>query len=241
VAEPRHLPKAPIREAVIQIRTPLHPDIPVEALSALAHQLPEYPQVSQMVTRQLWIDLDSEPEEPPLGMVATTEDGKQIVQYRKDGFSFTQLAPYGNWTAFKEEALRLWSPYQERFGALVAERVSTRYINHLHLIYPLPSNPAEFILGLPEPPDGWPHSVVSFLYRHTLIDFETEIFVNVTQFLLDETKEDQIGIAFDIEAFKAGEIPLEPARLDAVLDGLRDMKNRIFFNGLTDRMIKLYE
>lgn len=36
----------------------------------------------------------------PLGIRAVTDDGLYVVQFRKDGFTFSRLPPYTNWNDF---------------------------------------------------------------------------------------------------------------------------------------------
>src|SRR6266446_4750720 len=116
-----HLSKAPIVEAVVDFRVKLPSDFKLEVFLALRQQLEkQYPRFDEQQTIEQ--TLRQEPGKPTefstrvLGIHSHrlhSEDGKNIVQLRKDGFAFSRLSPYTTWEELFSEAWRLWQMYVE--------------------------------------------------------------------------------------------------------------------------------
>ena len=65
------------------------------------------------------------------GVRLTSEDGRQVAQLRTDGFSFSRLAPYEDWSTFFAEAGRLWGAYIDIAEPRRTTGVAVRYINQI--------------------------------------------------------------------------------------------------------------
>ena len=52
--------------------------------------------------------------------------------------------------------------------------------------------------------------------------------------------EDRIGVIFDIDAFREGHFTVGDDRFWSMFEELRDLKNRIFLSGLTNRTMEMY-
>ena len=96
-------PHAPIAEAVFDVRVP-------ELVSAQLRELGTF-QDQAYTTRQETAFAGAELEVGPLGVTTkairrmngyrfSSIDGLQIVQLRSDGFTFSRLAPYEEWSVF---------------------------------------------------------------------------------------------------------------------------------------------
>jgi len=89
---------------------------------------------------------------PPQGGIQGVQfispDGKKVVQFRLDGFSFHKLKPYQSWELLKEEAMQIWKYYLECAKPLNVKRAALRYVNQIDI--PLPfKNLEEYILTVP--------------------------------------------------------------------------------------------
>ncbi len=134
------LPKAPIAEAVIGIRAQANVEWNEEAVrSALSAKLPDYPDIESL--KQVQIAAMFEPgvlpsqrqEESWYGLKATSADKRQIVQFKRDGFLFSRLAPYQDWNRFCDEAVRLWLVHAEVTRPAEIQRIGVRFINRMAL------------------------------------------------------------------------------------------------------------
>ena len=65
----------------------------------------------------------------PDGYLFTSVDGRQVVQARLDGFTFSRLKPYDKWESLRDEARELWQHYVQIASPETVTRVALRYIN----------------------------------------------------------------------------------------------------------------
>lgn len=243
-----HLSKAPIVEAVIDFRVKLSPDFKLAAFQGLRSQLvKDYPgfEEQQIVEQTLKQTLGSAAEVSTRfsgvhGYRLTSTDGKNVVQLRRDGFTFSRLNPYTRWDEVFAEAWRLWSMYVEAAKPLELSRIAVRYINRMMFPWPF-SNPEEYLKAPPMTAEGWPREMSAFLSRVVMHEGETDISVNVIQ-ALEPQVPSQTGVAliFDIDAYYDVSLPATDVTIEDRFDKLREMKNRVFFNGLTTKAIDLF-
>lgn len=138
-----HLKKAPAVEAVFDIRISCQKPIAIDSLDEAHTRIRDrYPKKKIKRVFQFSATLPKSAEvgqgqfggnEEIDGFHFISEDEKQIVQYRKSGFTFSRLRPYTNWESVKREALELWNFYREIIGSFVVTRVALRYINRIDL------------------------------------------------------------------------------------------------------------
>ncbi len=241
--EPRPLRKAPIREAVIDIRVPPMGPESLEVLESLAHDL-GFPVVHAGYEFRGEFDLGPEGltahdhQTRPNGYRAVSETHSQIVQLRTNGIGVSRLEPYRSWEDLVQDAKGVWASYREAFCPTISTRLGVRYINHIRLPYPV-SDLNDYFYGIPDPPDRWPQAVSSFLFRQTLHDAVSGAAVNVVHALADDVDDDRIGVIFDIDAYLEGSFSVDDSELWGTLSDLRDLKNRVFFSGVTDATLAL--
>ena len=93
---------APINEALIDIRAELPKDVTLSTLEAFHAEVKErYPGKKKRLLLEEQISIEAPPSEKrtELGFAFESEDGKQIFQARLDGFTFSRLRPYTNWSS----------------------------------------------------------------------------------------------------------------------------------------------
>ena len=123
--QPRHLSNAPITEALIDFRVKLPAEISIETLNSIhASIITKYPKRRE---RKQWrgrIELKEAAMPNPIaafkgtdGYMFSTEDDKQTVQVRLDGFTFNRLRPYSHWEELRDEAKKL---VEERGGRVTS-------------------------------------------------------------------------------------------------------------------------
>jgi uncharacterized protein (TIGR04255 family) len=244
-----HLSKAPIVEAIIDFRVKLTSDFKLEVFHPLRAQLAEdYPEVEeQQIVEQT---IKQEPGESAefstrvLGIHGhrlRSKDGKNVAQLRRDGFTFSRLNPYTKWDEVFDESWRLWTMYAETARPSEISRIAVRYINRLLL--PLPfSDPREYLNAPPVVAEGWPSNMRTFLSRIVLHEPESEISLNVIEALEPQAPGEQTNVAllFDIDAYQDVALPADDVTIRERFAKLREMKNRVFFKGLTYKAIDLF-
>lgn len=234
-------------EAVVDIRVKLRSDFEMAAFLELRSQLADrYPNVEEGSDFELsteWKPGTVPQSSGRVGEVSLhlfrSQDGKEIVQLRRNGFSFSRLNPYTSWEEVFTEAWRLWELYAQTAKPLEVSRLAVRYINRLLLPG---TNVSLFLNPGPLLAEGWPSEIGTFLSRIVLIDRQEEIAVNVVQTLEPRLSSEQpiMPVIFDIDAFQSGSLNAEDMTIRDRFARLREMKNRIFFNGITPQAVELF-
>jgi uncharacterized protein (TIGR04255 family) len=239
------LSKAPITEALIDIRVKLAPDFDIgrfdEISAAVRH---EYPARQEQRVSHLQFQMG--PEENRVdqqtkinGYRYLSSDKKQIFQVRIDGFTFNRLAPYADFERLRSEAQALWRHYKKAVTPVSITRVALRYINRLNIPFPI-GDFADYLTAPPLVPEGLPQGVSGFLTR--VVIHESYIGANavITQALEPAVGGDAVPIILDIDTFIDRPEGLEEGQVWEVLEKLRHFKNRIFFRSITLKLKEMY-
>lgn len=245
----RHLGRAPIVEAVVDLRVKTRADFALEALDAAHERLkPTYERKEEM--RAMEFTVVQSPGKPAQqqmedlgkqGVRFFTGDGLQIVQFRRDGFTFSRLAPYTRWEEVFGEASRLWRVFEEAAPCEEVARIAVRYINRLNLPARAAQELSAFLTAPPPVPDGLALVRGPFVTRVTVSEPQSNVFAHITQALQGGPAQDTVPVILDLDAFQTG--PFEP-QADSLLprfEALREFKNRLFFGSLTEEAISLFE
>ncbi len=251
MAQYQHLSKAPIREALIDIRVQLPSEMDITQLQSLHDGIKEqYPNKAE---KRLWENKFEIKEGKPQPLVTSetlsgysfstsTQDGAQVVQFRVDGFTFSRLRPYTNWEAFSSEAKRLWEIYAEFLKDTPPNitRVATRYVNFLDLPLPI-SDPEQFITGLPKAPSQRPLLSQSFLNRIQVFDPSQGITAIVTKALIQPSSPSVATVLLDIDVFKAAIFEQNYVEAWNTIEAVKKLGNEIFFEAITDKTVETYK
>jgi uncharacterized protein (TIGR04255 family) len=169
------------------------------------------------------------------------EDQKQLVQLRESGYSFNRLAPYGALDEYLPEIERTWGIYCELAVPILVREVRLRYINRLNL--PCHGQPLDLNLYFkagPRMPDEDHLAFVGFLNQHQLIEKDTRHRVT-TVLAAEGVKGDNLPVIFDNTVVAQMDTdPNDWQSLEATIQSLRNLKNRVFFETLEDTCLNLY-
>jgi len=249
MAQQRHLDNAPITEAIIDFRVRIPSGADPGQFSSLKKELKDrYPNVVDMKMAEMSFGIiDDKPVWTPpgegriIGYRYESEDKKNVAQFRNDGFTFSRLKPYNDWEHIFEEARNLWSLYVRIASPESIVRIATRYINRLKI--PLPVDDfLQYLTSPPHIPQSLPQGVSSFLSRVVLYDPKLDIAANITQALETNVEESNyVIIIIDIDAYKSGNFHPDEPKMWETFAALRNLKNRIFFEHITEDAARLFE
>jgi uncharacterized protein (TIGR04255 family) len=242
-----HLSKAPITEALIDIQVVLPADKQIADLDSVASRVSvDYPKKRMDISvSDVRVQLGQAPtaeiKQERLGFGLASDDGRNIFQARLNGFTFSRLKPYETWEALKNEATRLWKVYRETCTPDQVTRIAVRYINHLLL--PVPTqNFGDFLTAGPRLPPRLSQELVAFLTRNVILDKSSGALAIITQSFDPDQKPlaESMSVLLDIDAFY--QVSLDPGldtEIEEHLERLHLVKNRIFFESITEKMEEL--
>ncbi|MCL5020644.1 MAG: TIGR04255 family protein, partial [Bacteroidetes bacterium] len=134
-----HLRKAPIAEAVIEVRGPIGVEWNEEAvligMSQLGDRYPVHHSL-QGFQGQWQLKPGSEPrmETKDLGsrgLRFQSQDGLDVPLLTADLFSFSRLQPYQTWDTFVSGAIKVWKIYKQLLQQNDITRLGVRFINRI--------------------------------------------------------------------------------------------------------------
>jgi len=229
---------------LVDIAVTAKPGTELEALERLHEQVgAEFPHKRELRTAEVELDLTHETNritKTPLGYMFRTADRQKVVQFRFNGLTFNWLKPYTHWNDVRRYAQKMWRIYA---GALKPEKVTRlalRYINQIELPVPV-RDFGEYLAAQPNIPAALPQSVANFLTRVTIYDESTACGAVITQVYEGLVNPKVFPLILDIDASKAVSLPASAEEIWEIFDQLRDFKNRIFFESLTEDAVRLFE
>lgn len=244
---PRLLRDAPIHEALIDLRVRLPKDVDAEDLKQAHERLREnYPQLGARLRGQFELTFDADgsatqraTQKAIDGHLFKSADEKRIVQFRLDGFTYNWLRPYDRWEVFRDEARRLWRIYVDHAKPEVITRVAVRYINRLPLPAPV-TEFGDFLTAPPRVPETLPQGVSSFLTRVVIHEPQKRFTGIITQALEGIVDPTIVPILLDIDASREADFAVDGQEAWEILEELRNFKNKIFFESITERTLGLF-
>ena len=248
MAKYRHLDNAPITEAIIDLRVRLPSEFQIEKFSSLRETLhDQYQDVEERRLSKVAFDMEAgkpvvqPPEDKGIeAYLFKSADNTKVAQFRKDGFTFSRLKPYTSWEDILAEAKNLWKLYVATASPELVTRIAVRYINQLNI--PLPIDDfARYLTVPPRVPVNVPQDVSSFFSRVVVHDLEQDIAANIIQVLQGSSMPNHVAIILDIDVYKQKESGFEESDIWLTFERLRDLKNRIFFDSVTEETVSLYE
>jgi uncharacterized protein (TIGR04255 family) len=240
-------PNAPITEALIDIKVQL-PEATNLSILSTYHEIikQNFPNKKERIAWQGGIEFE-EGQEPKLsaplggpdGYLFTSSDEKRVVQARMDGFTYSRLKPYTCWEEFMYEAKELWKLYVEIAGPLSISRLGLRYINRIDIPIPI-RDFKEYILTFPEIAPEIPRELNDFFMQVVIQDSDIDIKTILTETIDKSCLNDlTIPLIFDIDVFKESKLSIE-SDFWSDFKYMQELKNRIFFNSVTDKAKELF-
>jgi uncharacterized protein (TIGR04255 family) len=242
------LSKAPIVEAVLDIDCDMPPGFDLIAIEGPAREAfrSQYPKFRNQFLEELHIEskvdeLKHSSRRAIQSLQFLQDDEKQLVQLRRQGFSFNRLAPYTSLDDYLSEMHRTWESFISVASPVKIRALRLRYINRILLPFASELMDLEHYLKVgPRLPDEQRLRFAGFLNQHTAVEVDTGYQVNIV--LASQVPEKEtLPIIFDIcvADAKAAE-PNDWNWISSEIQSLRNLKNRIFINTLTEKCLNLF-
>lgn len=241
---PRHLDKAPITEALVDIRVKLGPETDLSTLeSVYALFAKEYPEKRERICVESKFDFKTKESQTTSvvdGYLCTSSDAKQVVQVRLEGFTFSRLKPYETWEDLRKEAHRLWQSYIRLASPELITRVALRYINRIEIALPV-LDFGDYLTAPPAIPQNLPQGLTSFLTRNVIREPSLDFMAIISQSLEPVGASSVVPVILDIDVFKEVPYHVGAKEIWETIDQLREFKNKLFFESITDKIVELYK
>ena len=244
-----NLPRAPIVEAVIEIRSRATQTLEESPFrSTLEPRLAGYGFLDSL--RGFYGEVKLEGGRAPtqkvgdlgwMGLRFRSMDGKHIAQFKLDGFVFSRLEPYLTWAALESESKRLWNIYKGLARPVEIQRLGLRFINRVKL------PPGEllfedYIQPAPSSPHGLDLPFHGFMHKDTLAVPGYPYGINVIRTTQQLTGGVDGGVALilDIDVFTTHGFELDDSVLERRLSEMRWLKNKVFFGSITEKAFEMF-
>ncbi|MFL5245107.1 MAG: TIGR04255 family protein [Gemmataceae bacterium] len=242
-----HLAAAPIVEAVIQwnarAQLPFEPDALQKRLESL---LPGYPNREPQYHHEFLFQglvAENQPQSTSShqggwhGFRVSTADKHYIAQITRDGLVLSRLHPYEDWQRFSAEALRVWKVYLQLAAPSEVQRLGVRFINRIA------SARIDTLNEYLNEPPTCPMPLKDFLYQSTYEVPGQPFLIRVVKTMQAGISgaSEESGLILDIDVGTTKAIACDEEALREPLSKMRWLKNKFFFDLLTDSAIESFK
>jgi len=238
--------KAPITEAIIDLRVMPYPNLELDTLKQLCEDtIAEYPrvdptiEVAGTIQIQPGVSASASAQQEQTGYRSISSDGKLVCQRQLQGFTFSRLAPYESWGPFRDIARSLWSVYRDATRPRRVTRLAIRYVNRINV----PKASAElkdYFRTLPEISSDLPQTIDGFFMQVQLPldDIEASVILNHT--IVPPTERNVISVILDVDLFCEDTVPNDDGGIWDYFETLHTRKNEIFEACITEKTRELF-
>lgn len=246
-----HFPKAPIVEAVIDIRARAAAAFEESSVRTyLEARLNGYSFLDSRREFRHELQLEVEDGKPPSqklhdlgwkGLRFRSADEKHMAQFNRDGFVFSRLEPYTDWQQLSSEGLKLWKVFKELAQPAEIHRIGLRFINRVLL----PQGEIRFedyMQPAPVSPVGMDLPFQGFMHHDTLAVPGHPYAITVIRTIQLPPHSGGLGVALilDIDVFTIQGFELDEAMLVHRLKEMRWLKNKVFVGSVTDKAREVF-
>jgi uncharacterized protein (TIGR04255 family) len=244
-----HLTKAPILEAVIDIQIKALSEESLEILKNAHDKIKEdYPKINQRKSRQVKIEMAMDIQQPVElkelveGYMFTSADGKNVLLFRRNGFTLSRVKNYYTFDSLLEEAIKQWGIYKATVGDITISRVAVRYINQIQVPFPLIDD-TDYLKVTPKPKTKPSQSklIRSFMNQINSLDTKSGANVNMVMFMQEPpANATETNVIIDIDVYRLVSDLKDDQSMWNIIRSFREVKNRLFYDSIGKAIIEKY-
>ncbi len=245
----RHYSKAPITEAIIDLRVALPEGFSVDKLKNIHSYISDnFPTIEPFykgvgaLSYQPGASFKVDTSEQQIGFWFRSEDNLETFQATLEGFSFNRLAPYESWEEFSSDAKNLWEIYKEICRPIHVTRAAVRYINQINI----PANELielkDYLSTVPEVSPRLPQKALQTFFMQLQIpqqDLDCMLIIN--EAIAPPTSPEIVTVILDLDLFRQQVWDSNDEDVWRFLEKLRHRKNEVFEASITDRTKELID
>jgi uncharacterized protein (TIGR04255 family) len=245
-----HYRRAPIREAILDVSFRSEGGT-LQALEQLLQERREDFPIVEMYSRRI-AEISFDPTEAPhmqassspVGWRAESEDKRQIVQLRLDGFTYSILRPYDSWDEFRSVSQQLWTSFRACFNSLDIVRTALRYINEVEFPHQEASGlgmAVEHLRVFPNIPREFGSAPIDQYFMQVVVPQDDIGAVLILNHAVGRNATSRaLSLILDIDLYSGRELHIDSSASDDalwdLLEALHERKNRVFESCITDRL-----
>ena len=245
-----HLQKAPISEAVIEIRGPAGIAWEEKRLiDAMQEHIITYPEHRPFQAIQMPppFPTGGEQSATPAKLVGVTGlrfesgDHHSVVMFTSEQFTFSRINSYNSWQPFVGDAIKFWKVHRSVTDQPTIRRIGVRFINRI------PISQTKFRLdsylkGIPSALPGSEPERLAFLHQDIISVPGTNLKASIIKTVQGGIPtDDRLGLILDIDVFDEKAFATDDTVLMARLEQIHHWKNWIFFSIVTNRVIEEFK
>lgn len=239
----KHYSRPPITEAVLELRF----EEPIDArdLERLRDRFKSrYAKVEEIQSIEVLFDAGGKVDQRvlPAGFKLFDKDAVDVLMLNAGALGTIRLAPYDTWDALKEKAKGNFEIFTKVLGRRKVSRIGTRFLNRIDI----PNTMLEgtklndyFRSGIALAPEIG-RVIGGFSLAVNTIHGETGAKLTIQSGIVAPALLDHTSISLDTDAYWDMDIPLRIEEMWARTDILRDAKNSVFENSITDKLRELF-
>lgn len=239
-------PNAPITEAILDIKAKLPDEVDLKSFEEFQKNIEdrfENRQTRHLIEAKFMFSPGKEslpitPKGRADGYLFRSKNENKIVQTRLDGFTFNKLRPYEDWSKFHNEARELWELFSEISKPIRVDRIALRYINRIEIPLPI-TDFSDYILTKPQIAPGLPQVLSHFFMRIEMPENEFGAIAVITETTQKPNESEKLPLIFDIDVIMKN-YAAEISEIWDDFDKLRNFKNELFFNSITEKTKELF-
>jgi len=133
----------------------------------------------------------------------------------------------------------VWREFVNYFGPEYVSRLRVRYINRIEVPHDF-TRWEEFLRMYPSVPAPIDTGLSGYLMRLMLHDPSVPATAHITHAVEAELEQPYIPMFVDIDVRREGELATDGTTLWAAIHRMREYKNRLFFESITEEMKELF-
>ncbi len=242
-----HYTKAPITEAIIDLRVALPEGFSVDKfLDIHPHISNRFPTKEPLIAGSFMLQaapsFKIDASQQHNGFLFRSEDKKKVFQASLNGFTFNRLAPYVSWEEFSDDARYLWQIYKDICKPMSVTRAAVRFINQLNIPIKELGDLREYLNTVPEVAPTLPQKLLSSFFMQLQIpqeDLNCNLIIN--EVLAPPTTPEFVSIILDFDLFREQIWQSDDEDVWRFLEALRHRKNQVFEASITEKTRRLIE
>ena len=236
----RKYARAPITEAIIEIRVKPAPSVTVASCKPIFEEIrDQFSEVKDLVMMQAEIgpQIEAHAVQSVVGYVLRSDRLQQIVTVTPDKFAFSQLRPYDRWEAFLPACRHLWDVYVASLRPEKITRVGTGFVNRIEIPMPV-ADLRDYFRTVPEISPDMQQELAGAFLQLQLPQKDIGCMAVLNEAVL-QASASTVPVILDIDVFDESQEYDVGDKIWAKLDEFRWRKNQIFEACITDKVRNL--